>query len=145
MKMIRILMIAILITFLFPMISLASSPSLDLTPEEKTFIAEHPEIRLGVDPKFIPYEFIDTDGVYKGIAADYIKLISQRTGLTMTVAPDLTWPEAYEKSGNQRTGRIALYRPNQGTGKTFLVYPALLHLSARHLYQGRQHFNQLPR
>lgn len=98
MKMIRILMIAILITFLFPMISLASSPSLDLTPEEKTFIAEHPEIRLGVDPKFIPYEFIDTDGVYKGIAADYIKLISQRTGLTMTVAPDLTWPEAYEKA-----------------------------------------------
>jgi ABC-type amino acid transport substrate-binding protein len=98
MKMIRILMIAILITFLFPMISLASSPSLELTPELKNFICEPPEIRQGVDPKFIPYEFIDTDGVYKGIAADYIKLISQRTGLTMTVAPDLTWPEAYEKA-----------------------------------------------
>ena len=91
-------MIAILMTFIFPILSLASSQSLDLTPEEKAFIAEHPEIRLGVDPKFIPYEFIDSDGVYKGIAAEYIKLISEQTGLKMTVAPDLTWSEAYEKA-----------------------------------------------
>lgn len=61
-------------------------------------MAAHPEIRLGVDPKFIPYEFIDSDGTYKGIAADYLRLISQRTGLRFTVAPGLTWSEAYEKA-----------------------------------------------
>ena len=49
----------------------------------------------------VPYEFIDTDGEYKGIAADYIKLISERTGLNMVVQKDLTWSEAYEK-GVQR-------------------------------------------
>jgi ABC-type amino acid transport substrate-binding protein len=98
MKLFRILTIAILMILISPVISLASSQSLELTPEEKAFIAEHPEIHLGVDPKFIPYEFIDSDGVYKGIAADYIKLISERTGLKITVAPDLTWPEAYEKA-----------------------------------------------
>ncbi len=84
--------------FLSPILSPASSQTFELTSEEKAFIAEHPEIRLGVDPKFIPYEFFDTDGVYKGIAADYIDLISKKTGLKMTVAPDLTWPEAYEKA-----------------------------------------------
>jgi len=68
------------------------------TPEEEAFMAAHPEIRLGVDPKFIPYEFIDSDGTYKGIAADYLRLISQRTGLRFTVAPGLTWSEAYEKA-----------------------------------------------
>ncbi|MEA4929453.1 MAG: transporter substrate-binding domain-containing protein [Candidatus Limiplasma sp.] len=66
--------------------------------EELDFMAAHPDIRLGVDPTFVPYEFIDTDGVYKGIAADYIELISKATGLTMTVAKGLTWAQAYEKA-----------------------------------------------
>ena len=68
-----------------------------LTQDEKDFIAAHPVIYLGVDPEFIPYEFIDTDGEYKGIAADYIDLICKKTGLTMVVVKDLTWTQAYEK------------------------------------------------
>ncbi len=66
------------------------------TDEEKLFIKEHPAVRLGIDPEFVPFEFIDTDGVYKGIAADYIKLISERTGIRMEVQGELTWTEAYE-------------------------------------------------
>lgn len=69
-----------------------------LTEGEKAFIKEHPVIKVGVDPKFIPYEFFDSDGIYKGIAADYMELISEETGLTFEVAPDLTWTEAYEKA-----------------------------------------------
>ncbi len=46
----------------------AGLSSLGLTDEETAFIAAHPTIRLGVDPKFIPYEFFDSDGIYKGIA-----------------------------------------------------------------------------
>lgn len=76
----------------------ATGEAIDFTQAEKDFIAAHPEIRLGVDPEFIPYEFIDTDGEYKGIAADYIDLICQKTGLKMTVAKNLTWSEAYEKA-----------------------------------------------
>lgn len=72
--------------------------SLDLTQEEREFIQTHPVIRLGIDPTFVPYEFIDVDGVYKGIAADYIALIRERTGLNMVVEQGLTWAEAYEKA-----------------------------------------------
>lgn len=68
-----------------------------LTGDEEDFIAAHPVIYLGVDPNFIPYEFIDTDGQYKGIASDYIDLICRKTGLNMVVVKDLTWTEAYEK------------------------------------------------
>lgn len=71
---------------------------LNLTQAERDFIREHPVIRLGVDPSFVPYEFIDLDGTYKGITADYIALISERTGLNMVVTPGLTWAEAYEKA-----------------------------------------------
>jgi ABC-type amino acid transport substrate-binding protein len=66
------------------------SPRIDLTAAEAQFIAEHPTIRLGVDPGFIPYEFFDSDGVYKGIAADYIDLIEKETGLKFEVAEGLT-------------------------------------------------------
>ena len=71
---------------------------LRLTDAEIQFINDHPTIRLGVDPEFIPYEFFDTDGTYKGIAADYLKLISETTGLQFDVARGLTWSEAYERA-----------------------------------------------
>jgi two-component system sensor histidine kinase/response regulator len=57
---------------------------------------EHPVIRLGVDPGFVPFEFIDENGEYKGIAADYLALISEKTGLQFEVVKGLTWPEAYD-------------------------------------------------
>ena len=75
-----------------------SSNALNLTPEEQAFLRDHPVIHLGVDPSFVPYEFIDLDGTYKGIAADYIALIQERTGLNMVVTPGLTWTEAYEQA-----------------------------------------------
>jgi len=40
-----------------------------LTEEELAFVEEHPVIRLGVDPKFVPFEFINEDGEYAGITA----------------------------------------------------------------------------
>ena len=49
-------------------------------------------------PKFTPYEFMDNDGIYKGISADYLRLISARTGLTFVPERGLTWTEAYEKA-----------------------------------------------
>jgi ABC-type amino acid transport substrate-binding protein len=58
----------------------------------------HPVIRLGVDPEFVPFEFIDEDGQYKGIAADYLALISKKTGLQFEVVKGLTWPDAYDRA-----------------------------------------------
>lgn len=83
---------------LMPVRALASPADIGLTQAEKDFIRQNPSIRLGVDPTFIPYEFIDFNGEYKGIAADYIDLICQKTGLTMTAAKGLSWSEAYEKA-----------------------------------------------
>lgn len=87
---------AVLLVFLCSLTAYGDEPALVWTPEEQAFIAAHPSIRLGVDPKFVPFEFFDTDGTYKGIAADYIELISRKTGIRMAVTPDLTWTEAYE-------------------------------------------------
>lgn len=71
---------------------------IDLTQDELAFIKDHPVINLGVDPGFVPFEFIDDSREYRGIAADYLSLIGQRTGLKFKVAEGLTWPEAYDKA-----------------------------------------------
>lgn len=96
MKILRRALFCIIIVLAFSSISIALSTEPDFTEEEKQFISEHPVIRLCVDPEFVPYEFIDTDGIYKGIAADYVKIISEKTGIQMVVENELTWAEAYE-------------------------------------------------
>lgn len=91
-----ICLLVILVTFSSP--AEANKPAIQLTPEEEAFIKVHPEIRLGVDPKFVPFEFIDTDGEYKGITADYIDLLSRVVGIKMSVLKGLSWTEAYNKA-----------------------------------------------
>ncbi|HQI16605.1 MAG TPA: transporter substrate-binding domain-containing protein, partial [Bacillota bacterium] len=91
-----------LLFVLLIMISIIITPTygegsvIDWTEDELAFMKEHPVIRLGVDPGFVPFEFIDEDGEYKGIAADYLSLISKKTGLQFEVVKGLTWPEAYD-------------------------------------------------
>ncbi len=75
---------------------LAAGNSINWTEDELAFMEDHPVIRLGVDPEFVPFEFIDEDGEYKGIAADYLALISEKTGLQFEVVKGLSWPEAYD-------------------------------------------------
>ncbi|NMA68881.1 MAG: transporter substrate-binding domain-containing protein [Desulfitobacterium sp.] len=94
-----ILISIILVIFMLTIITLpsfASENEISWTEEELTFLDQHPVIRLGVDPGFVPFEFIDENGEYKGIAADYLALISAKTGLQFEVFQGLTWPEAYD-------------------------------------------------
>ena len=66
---------------------------LGLTDAEKAWLVEHREIRLGVDPAYPPFDFIAEDGTHSGMAADYVKLIGERLGLTMKLVPDLSWSQ----------------------------------------------------
>ncbi|WP_319757865.1 ATP-binding protein [uncultured Sphaerochaeta sp.] len=67
--------------------------SLQLSREEYQFIEDHQTVRLGIDPKFMPFEFLDEQGIHTGIAADLLSLISERTGLSFTYDPTLSWTE----------------------------------------------------
>lgn len=98
----RLTRLIILLIFIlgWPSFCYARDDSIDWTAEELAFMAEHPVIRLGVDPKFVPFEFLDEDGTYQGITSDYLEIISEKTGLNMDVIEGLTWTEAYEKALN---------------------------------------------
>lgn len=72
-----------------------------LTEEELKWIDEHPDIRLGIDPEFAPFEFIEA-GQYQGMAADYIRILNQRLNLNMHVTQGLSWKEAIDASKNEK-------------------------------------------
>lgn len=99
----------------------AKTYQVTLSPREQAWIKAHPNIRLGIDPEFAPFEFLDKTGHYKGIAADYVRLLRKRLGLRLRVVPDLSWPEVMAAAQNGGIDVLAC------VGKTterqrFLVY-----------------------
>ena len=64
-----------------------------LTSDEKAWIAAHPKIRIGIDPEFAPFEFIDKNDQYSGYASDYIRILNERLGLNMEVVKGHTWKQ----------------------------------------------------
>lgn len=83
-----------------------------LTGDEISWIAAHRTIRLGVDPEFAPFEFVDEAGNYQGLVADYVDLLNARLGLDMQLVPDLSWNQVIESA---RSGRIDVLA---GVGRT---------------------------
>ncbi|MGN7612388.1 response regulator [Magnetococcales bacterium HHB-1] len=64
-----------------------------LSVAEQQWLKEHPVIRLGVDAGYAPYSFRDTEGVYRGIAMEFSRYLSQHLDIEMKVVPDLSWPQ----------------------------------------------------
>ena len=62
----------------------------DLTPEEKKWLAAHPVIRVGAETNYAPYEFQDNRGRFIGVVADYLNIIRYKLGtrFQVTQLPD---------------------------------------------------------
>ena len=75
---------------------------LNYTEEEEVWIHENPFITLGVDPNWAPFEFLSEDGDYAGMAADFMRLIEEKSGLTIQVQNNATWKDVIDsaKAGN---------------------------------------------
>ncbi|MBF0569142.1 MAG: transporter substrate-binding domain-containing protein, partial [Nitrospirae bacterium] len=68
----------------------------ELTNEERAFLNGR-QVRIGVDSDRAPYEFLDHDGVYSGISADFIKVCAQRLGIQLVIVPGLSVSAAIKK------------------------------------------------
>ncbi|MDR2617997.1 MAG: transporter substrate-binding domain-containing protein, partial [Treponema sp.] len=88
---------ALFLLIILPAGTFAQSSSLDLTEAERNFIREHPVIRVGIDPLFAPFEFLDNQGNYIGIAPEYLALIGAKTGLRFEPVLDVPYAEAQAK------------------------------------------------
>ncbi|MGE8383786.1 MAG: PAS domain S-box protein, partial [Pseudomonas putida] len=98
--------------------------ALTLTDEEKAWLAAHPQLSLGIDASWPPFEFRDQEGRYQGLAADYIAAIQQRLGVTLKPVEPSSWTEVLAQareshidllpgimSTPERQGYLAFTRP----------------------------------
>jgi PAS domain S-box-containing protein len=80
---------------------------LELTDADRKWLAEHADIRVGVNPDYPPFDFIDRTGTFSGISADYLKLIGQRLGVRFSVVPQLSWTDVLDAVKDGRVDVIA--------------------------------------
>jgi len=76
--------------------SAATSP-VQLTPAERSWLKEHPIIRLAPDPEFKPIEYFDRKGNYQGVGADNIKLLERKLGVKFAIVKAKNWDEVLER------------------------------------------------
>lgn len=69
---------------------------LHLTAEEQSFLKTHPDIRIGVFEKAMPYGFRDEQGNYRGIAMEFVDYINAQLNIQMHTLKDLSWPQVVE-------------------------------------------------
>lgn len=67
--------------------------ALELTPEERAWLKEHARIRISGPQSFPPFQYIDGDGAFKGMAADYLSHIAGMAGFEIEIVKDLPWSE----------------------------------------------------
>lgn len=70
------------------------APTVTLTPEERQWLEQHPKIRTAIDPNWAPVEFVDEEGIFQGISADYLKWLEGLLRVKFEVAKELSWQEA---------------------------------------------------
>lgn len=84
--------------------------SLQLSEQEKAWLARHKTIRMGVDHNYAPYSFVDEKGRYDGISADFVKKISARLGINMEMVPGLSWTELLDGVKNRTVDVVTTVR-----------------------------------
>lgn len=79
----------------------------DFTAEEKAWLRAHPDIRLGFDPEFFPFEFLDDRGRFSGIASDYVDILEDQFGVKMRALTGLDWSEVMNKVARREVDVLA--------------------------------------
>lgn len=78
---------------LLPKVKNKIKNTVQLTSQEERWIQQNPVIAIGVDPSWAPFEYLDKQGNYSGMASDFMNIIAERTGLMIKVQTNKTWQD----------------------------------------------------
>jgi PAS domain S-box-containing protein len=83
-----------------------------LTHEEKVWLAEHPQIEVGIMKTWPPFGFMDSDGQLKGIGMNLISLLNKRLGNALVPKPG-HWSEIYRDVKEQKLAALLDLTPKE--------------------------------
>lgn len=110
-----------------------------LTPTEQAYVRNLPPVTLCVDPDWPPFERINAQGVYEGIAADLLKLVSARSGVRFTLVPTADWDDSIAASKDGRCTMLGFLNQTQDR-QEWLVFTTPLFSDANVFITREEHF-----
>lgn len=81
--------------------------AVDLTAQERQWLAEHPVIRVAPDPDYQPIESFDDNGRLVGISAEYLALLENKLGIHFEIDPVSNWDEAMGKARSREVDMLS--------------------------------------
>ena len=83
-------------------------PRVILNAAEQAWLDAHPDIRLAVDIDWAPFEYVDDQKRYRGMAADHIALVEQRLGIRFQIDKERPWPKMVDAVRNRDLDAFSL-------------------------------------
>ncbi|MEJ1421507.1 MAG: transporter substrate-binding domain-containing protein [Candidatus Sedimenticola sp. (ex Thyasira tokunagai)] len=105
---------------------------LKLTTEEQEWLAANPVLSLGYDIDWPPVEFVDKEGTYKGMSADYMALIAESLGVTLEPAAPQSWQATIDAAKTGELDLLSAVAPTPQRDeylrftKTYLSFPIVI-------------------
>ncbi|MFC1798532.1 transporter substrate-binding domain-containing protein [Thermodesulfobacteriota bacterium] len=72
-----------------------------LSGREIKWLLKQNAFKLGIDPTWRPFEFIDEKGKYSGISSSYVEAVENRIQVEMNPVFGLSWTQMLEKAKNR--------------------------------------------
>jgi PAS domain S-box-containing protein len=109
--------------------------SIVLSPDEASWLKDHPAIRIGVMDAWPPINFVDEKGVPRGIGADYIAALNRRLGNRLVIEP-APFKENFEKVKDRQLDALMDITPKKEREAFFEFTRS--YLTIPHVYTGRK-------
>ncbi|MCP3888601.1 MAG: transporter substrate-binding domain-containing protein [Desulfobulbaceae bacterium] len=136
------LIFSILFIFVF-FIASTQAAELGLSDEEKSWIAQHPTITVGGEKDWAPFDYVDEQGNYTGIAKEYLDILSEKTGLRIKMEID-DWDNLLTKI---KSGKIdllpAIYYSEDRESFVKFTESYSKHAEFIFVKEGREHYSSL--
>ena len=101
-----------------------------LAPEEKQWLAAHPVIRFGSNPRWAPVEFIDREGIPRGISRDYLERFGKALGVDFRYVPVPAWWQAQDMLREGQVDLLTSLTKASARKQDFAFTPPYLSLPA---------------
>lgn len=95
------------------------SKQLVLTNDEKNYLASKKEIKICIDPDWLPFERLDNNGAHEGMSADILKIVSGKLHVDFKVVKTSNWQESLAKAQNRECDILPMAMETHARGKYF--------------------------
>ena len=103
------------------------SAATELTPEERKWLDDHPQLDVLIDVNMAPFSFNDgRRSSPSGMAIDYLRLIADRLGVDFTFVESDSWPEGLSKAYRHEVDIVGMLQPTSARRKYLEFTPSLV-------------------